>query len=147
MHPYAILLPLIAQIVLTLIVWVTMYITRFREIHRKRIPADAFRSALEGQRLLTDSAPAADNLRNLFEMPVLFYVAILLLYVTVLADTAYLILAWSYVLARAIHSFCHIALQRVPLRFFAYVVSTLILWIIWLRIGVTVVTAPWVTSG
>ena len=43
-----------------------------------------------------DVANPSDNLKNLFEMPVLFYVLCLYLFITASVDTAHVISAWTW---------------------------------------------------
>ena len=73
-----ILLPLIAQVFLTFAVWVYMYATRLAEMRRKKIDPQDLATRTQGQALLIDSSRQADNLKNLFEMPILFYTGVLL---------------------------------------------------------------------
>lgn len=141
MSNYSILFPLFAQVALTAVVWVTMYVTRFREIARKKLPANAFVSRHETQQLLTESAPASDHLQNLFETPLLFFAGILTVFVTGLADHTFLVMGYVYVAARAIQALAAIVLRQVPLRFAFYVVSCLVLWIMWIRIAVLVLSS------
>ena len=83
-----------------------------------------------------DVAASSDNLENLFEMPVLFYFATVVLYVTATADTVALWLAWIYVTLRYVHSFIHCRNGRVLYRFSIYTLSNVVLLVIWVRIAV-----------
>ncbi len=83
-----------------------------------------------------DVAASSDNLENLFEMPVLFYFATVVLYVTATADTVALWLAWIYVTLRYVHSFIHCRNGRVIYRFSIYNLSNVVLLVIWVRIAV-----------
>jgi hypothetical protein len=80
------LIPLLALVFLTFLVWVFMYVTRLAEIKRKSIDPQSLDTRVHGQTLLTDSPAQADNLKNLFELPVLFYVAVLLALVLMIQD-------------------------------------------------------------
>ena len=124
--------PLFAQVLLTAIVWCWMYKTRIAEMKRNKINPQTLANAADASNRLKSVAGAADNFKNLFEIPVLFYVAGIMLYVTQLVDTTFLILAGVFVLLRYIHSFVHITYNNVMHRFAAYVLSTLMLWIIWI---------------
>lgn len=75
---------------------------------------------------------------NLFEMPVLYYTAVLTIYVTGVINTSLLGLAWAYVIARGIHSHFHLANTNVPRRRDAFIASYLILFVLWLAIGLSV---------
>jgi len=135
-----ILLPLLAQVLLTFIVWIYMYVTRLREIQRKQLSAQQLALRSGARALLTDSAGPAENFRNLFEMPVLFYVAVLLSLVLLIQDQLLVSLAWAYVISRSIHSFVHCTYNRVLHRFTIYVASSLVLTMIWLRLGLYILT-------
>jgi hypothetical protein len=72
------LLPLLAQVALSFIIMSSMYRTRIAEMKTKQIHPQQIKSRSKSKELLTDSASASDNYSNLFELPVLFYTAILL---------------------------------------------------------------------
>ena len=135
-----ILLPLLAQVLLTFVVWTLMFITRLSEIGRKRILAQDLSTQSHSQRLLTESAGTADNFRNLFELPVLFYVAILLSLVLLVQDTLLVQLAWTFVALRTVHSLIHCTYNRVMHRFVVYLASSLVLVLMWFRLALYVLT-------
>ena len=135
MNRTLILLPAVALVLLTAIVWCRMYYTRITEIRRRRIFVQDLAQAVEAKRLLKDVAGPSDNLVNLFEIPVLFYVALIILYVTNLANGLYLGLAWAFVLLRYAHSLIHVTYNRVMHRFGVYFAGTLLLWVIWVMLG------------
>ena len=70
----------------------------------------------------------SDNLKNLFEVPVLFYALALYLHVTGQVDAAYVYAAWVFVGFRVAHSVVHCTFNLVLLRFYLYLASTLALW-------------------
>jgi len=75
------------------------------------------------------------NLMNLLEMPVLFYVACLSLYVTKRVDAPVVLLAWVYVGLRVVHSSIHLTYNRVRDRLIAYAASNVVLATIWIRLA------------
>jgi len=83
----------------------------------------------------------ANNLANLFEMPVLYFALVPLLILTAQANHMQVTLAWLFVLARIVHSFIHIGPKKVPWRFFAYLVSTALLMAMWIGFFVDIVQA------
>lgn len=127
-----ILLPMIALVLLTAIVWARLYLTRIGAMRRRRIPPQALATRAGAAALLADVAAPSDNLLNLFELPVLFYVLTILLYVAGLASTGYLVLASIYAALRYAHSFIHLTYNRVMHRFLVYVASCAVLWAMWL---------------
>jgi hypothetical protein len=129
------LLPLLAQVLLTFTVWVYLYITRVSEIKRKRIDPQSLNVRSKAQELLTDSAGPANNFMNLLEMPVLFYLAVLLSLILLVQDQVLIVLAWTYVLLRYIHSLIQCTYNKVMHRFQVYFISCIVLLLIWLRLG------------
>ncbi|MCH8227396.1 MAG: MAPEG family protein [Proteobacteria bacterium] len=129
------LIPLLALVFLTFLVWVYMYVTRVREIKRKSIDPQSLDTRVHSQALLTDSGAQADNLKNLFELPVLFYVAVLLTLVLMIQDQLLVQLVWGYVALRYVHSLVHCTYNRVMHRFIAYAASCLVLMLIWARLA------------
>jgi len=68
----SILYPMLAMVLLTAIVSIVMYRRRVAEMRARRIPPQEVASAAAMAARLDDTG-AADNFRNLFETPVLFY--------------------------------------------------------------------------
>jgi hypothetical protein len=121
--------PMFAMVLLTFVVWVYMY--------AKRIP---FIQGLDSSVVLTParlaelSPPAvanpSDNLKNLFEIPVIFYALALYLFATSSVDGVYVATAWMFALFRAAHSAVHCTVNIILVRFSLYLVSTLAVWFI-----------------
>jgi hypothetical protein len=130
----AILGPLFAMVLLTFVVWVTMFVRRIRFLTTNEIdPKD-----LEVPGKLAEITPAhvsnpSDNLKNLFEIPVLFYALVLLLFATGQVDGIYLGAAWAFVAFRVLHSVVHCTFNRVMLRFYLYLLASLALWFMFAR--------------
>jgi hypothetical protein len=131
MQQTAIFGPFLAMILLTFLVWVYMYVRRIHWIQANDIsPVDL---AIPGK--LAELSPAeisnpSDNLKNLFEVPVLFYALVLYLFVTNQVDGAYVMAAWVFVGFRTLHSIVHCTINIVMLRFNLYLASGLALWFI-----------------
>ena len=134
--------PLFAVMLLTLVVWVYMYVRRIAFITRERI--DARRLEIPGE--LARVSPAAvsnpsDNLKNLFELPVLFYALGLYLFVTQRVDSSYLAAAWTFAGFRIVHSAVHCTFNRVMVRFYCYLAASLALWFMVLRAALQYLSA------
>lgn len=134
MQPDTIFGPFFAMMLLTLAVWIFMYVRRIRFIRASNLsPAEL---AVPGR--LTELSPAevsnpSDNLKNLFEIPVLFYALVLYLFATGRADTVAVAVSWVFVIFRALHSLVHCTINLVMLRFWLYAISALALWFLVLR--------------
>jgi hypothetical protein len=126
----SILLPMLAMMLLTFVVWVYMYVLRIGHIVRQRIHPQKLTTPDKVGALIPEpvSYPAY-NFRNLLELPVLFYVLCLLLFVTGIADAWDLLAAWIFVALRVIHSAIHCTVNIVKYRFYTYFASALVLWV------------------
>src|SRR5262245_10371494 len=71
------------------------------------------------------------NFINLFEMPVLFYVAVLMAYVTAQVSHWLVGLAWAYVALRVGHPSIQLSSNDVVLRLSAYAASGIVLLVLW----------------
>jgi hypothetical protein len=133
MQQTAIFAPFLAMILLTIVVWFYMYARRIPFLQRGKMDLNQLTAA----ELARISPPAvanpSDNLKNLFEVPILFYALALYLYVSNRVDATYVTAAWIFVVFRALHSAVHCTINIVILRFWLYCVSTLALWFIALR--------------
>lgn len=133
----SILGPFFAMMALTMIVWILMYVRRLRYIAIHRIDPQQLTTPEQGAKLIPEAVNwPAYNLRNLFEVPVLFYALSLYLMVTNTVDHGYIIGAWTFVAFRALHSLVHCTINKVKLRFILYFLSTIVLWVMLLRAAV-----------
>jgi len=126
----AIFWPLIAQVVLVAVVAGRMYATRVAEMRARRIRPQSVATSRTAAEALQNVA-AADNFRNLFEVPVLFFAVCGALAITDTVTPLQLVLAWLYVGLRVIHSFIHVTYNRVIHRFWVYVASTICVFLMW----------------
>jgi len=76
-----------------------------------------------------------NHLRNLTEIPPLFYIVGLAIMVTGKTDSLFVYLAWSYVMLRIGHSLIHLTINKVPARFFLFAFSNIVLVVMWVRLG------------
>ncbi|SMC25416.1 hypothetical protein SAMN02745857_02160 [Andreprevotia lacus DSM 23236] len=130
------LAPVLVMFLLTFVVWLLMYERRFRYMMAERIHPQRIATPESLRALLPDSVlRPADNLRNLFELPVIFYAACAIALALHLQDGWLHILAWGFVLGRVVHSAIHCTINRVPARFAAYSLSAFLLWGLVLRLA------------
>ncbi len=133
--PASLFLPALAMVALTVAVTVRMFLERVRQIRAERIP---FREIPSGSQMATRFADtrAADNYRNLFEAPVLFYLALVVAALTWQWSPLVIGLAWAYVVFRVLHSWIHCTYNRVKHRFYAFAASTFVLCALWIVLAV-----------
>jgi hypothetical protein len=128
-------LPAVAMVALTIAVTFRMFFERVRQMREERI---AFREIPSSSQMAARFADtrAADNYRNLFEAPVLFYLALVVAFATGHVTTTVLVLAWAYVAARCVHSWIHCTYNRIRHRFNAFLASNLLLWTLWIVLAI-----------
>lgn len=121
--------PLLAMMLLTMLVWLYMYYLRIGFSIRNRIHAQKLSTPEKCHTLLPENVnQPSNNLKNLFEAPIIFYAVCILVLITQHSDMTFVLLAWSYVALRCVHSFMHCVVNYVMGRFISYFISTLILW-------------------
>lgn len=143
----AILWPTFALVALIAVVWLAMFVQRFGHIRRNPPRADDLATGDAAQRYFSPVEMSANNLRNLFEMPVLYFALVPLLLITHQAGHAQVLLAWIYVALRAIHSFIHIVPKKVPLRAMIYVMSCAVLFAMWIGFAIDMIGAASAHAG
>lgn len=135
----AILQPVAALMLLTFLVWLAMLTRRLRYLVANRIHPQRVATLEQVNSLLPEAVNRpSNNLKNLFELPVLFYFACLALLALQQVDMTYLVLAWSFVALRAVHSAIQCSVNIVRLRFTAYVLSSAVLWMMLVRFALQV---------
>lgn len=117
---HQLLFAMVAHAALCFALYVVLFTARSRAI-RRRVDQ---RSTYE----LSDSADpfamrASANLRNQYEMPVLFHVAALVLIILQAASGLAVILAWTFVLGRVAHSAVHVFVGKLAPRALAFLIG------------------------
>ncbi len=126
--------PFFAMLLLTLAVWVYMYVRRLTYIVTHHIDAQDLATPEQASEIMpAEIHRAAYNFRNLFELPVVFYALCLYLFVTGTVDGVYVAGAWAFVALRSVHSLIHCTANIVILRFASYMLGALVLWAMVLR--------------
>jgi hypothetical protein len=125
--------PMFALMLLTVVVWAYMYAKRIPFIRSLNIEPDQLTPAELARRSPPSVSNPSDNLKNLFEMPIIFYALVLYLFVSQRVDAIYLTAGWAFFVLRALHSAVHCTINIVLLRFALYVVSCACLFFILAR--------------
>jgi len=128
MNQSAIFAPFMTVMLLTLIVWFYMYSRRIPFLQKSKTNLNTLTPAELARISPAAVANPSDNLKNLFELPVLFYALVLYLQVTGKVDATYLVAAWIFAAFRILHSAVHCTLNIVMVRFWLYAISALALW-------------------
>ena len=130
-----ILYPAVALAFWTFVVLMLIPIVRVRSGLRREIRIDDFKYGEAASVPKYVSVPNR-NYMNLLELPLLFYVVSVLLYVTAGASLAAIVLAWAYVGLRMIHSVVHLTYNHVIHRLTAFALSNVALVSLWVLAAV-----------
>ena len=125
---------MLAMVGIVVAVAMRLFQTRIGEMKRRGIRPQQVASAKSMGDVLDDTR-AADHFRNLFEMPVLFYVACLAAIQSGGMPTWALALGWAYAALRAAQAFIACTSNRVRRRAQAFGLSALVLFALWLVLG------------
>jgi hypothetical protein len=139
MTPSAIFIPFFVVMFLTMIVWIYMYARRIPFIRGNQLTPEQLASTEFARISPPEVSNPSDNLKNLFEVPTLFYAVVLYLYVTQRVDATYVVAAWVFAAFRILHSAVHCTVNIIIPRFSLYATSTLALWFMLIRAGVNAV--------
>ena len=136
MLPALILYPLFAMMLLAGIVVTLLWSLRNQAIRSRKVSIKYYRD-YSGNGEPEYNKVVSRHYSNLFEMPVLFYVVVLIAYVTQHVTAWMVGYAWAFVLSRYVHSYVHLTNNNVMLRFLVFLLSALILLAMWINQLVT----------
>jgi hypothetical protein len=124
---------MVALGLLTFIVLLRIPLVRIRAALQGRVVTDDFRLG-ESPRVPADVSLPNRNYMNLLELPTLFYVVCLALFVLNKVESIDFTLAWIYVGLRVLHSLIHLTYNHVIHRLVAFASSNIVLSVIWVRL-------------
>ena len=126
------LLPAFVQFALTVYVLTRMGQGRVRAVRSGQVKY----SEVDTKSVYSESVQKfANNYQSQFELPVLFYVVLVLALATELIDYFLIGLAWAFVGARLVHSFVHTGSNRIATRFKVFVAGLVFLVAMWAWFG------------
>lgn len=141
MQSFGILWPTFALVALIFVIWFGLVVQRVGHIKRNPPAPDTFATGDSAVRYFQPVELIANNLRNLFEVPVLYFALVPLLMITHQASHIQVILAWIFVALRMLHSFIHVVVRKVQLRAMIYWLSSIVLIVMWIGFFVDMVSA------
>jgi hypothetical protein len=124
-----VLLPLFAEVILTFVLLFWMAFVRTRSV-----TSGATRTrdiALREPNWPAPVTKVANAFHNQLELPILFYVLIILAWDTHHAGTVFVALAWLFVICRVIQAVIHVTDNHVRRRGLAFILGAIVLAIMW----------------
>jgi hypothetical protein len=131
--PANILLPALALVCWTLVMWVWMYATRIPAMKAANIDPARMKEKKELDVLPRKVRQVADNYNHLHEQPVIFYALVFYCHLAGQADSTNVMLAWTYVGFRVAHSLFQALVNFIPVRFALFALGSLALMAIAVR--------------
>jgi len=130
----SILLPAVVLMLITCLVWLNMFLRRIVAVKSAGLDPQDYPTPEQFNAVLSERAQAPANcFKNLFEVPVIFYALTAFVAAMTVGDSVFVNMAWAFVGLRALQACVHCTYNRVMHRFYAYLASTLILWVMVIR--------------
>lgn len=128
MNPIAIFWPMVAHFALVAAIYVLLGWRRRLAVTRDGAKIRQFKVRTEEPGA---SVAAANNLMNQFELPVLFHVVCLALFVTNGVSFVAVLLAWVFVALRYFHAYIHVTSNNLRIRSLTFAVGFIVLVLMW----------------
>ena len=137
-----VLLPLFAEVILTFLLLIALAPLRTRDFKTGATRPESI--ALREPNWSQHTLQIGYSYSNQFELPVLFYVLTILAYFTRRAGVVFVLLAWIFVVFRYLQAYVHVTSNRVRLRGSFFIVSAIVLAIMWVIFMIEILTSSWV---
>jgi hypothetical protein len=128
-----ILVPVVALVAWTLIVWIWMYALRLPAMSSAKLDPQAAKHPGSLSILPSGARQVADNYNHLHEQPTIFYALAIATHLLNAVDTLSVQLAWGYVALRVLHSLIQNTINIVGLRFLVFSAGTIVLMVMTVR--------------
>ena len=130
--------PVLVQVLMTLLIYVRLIKVKVRELRAGRV--DMARRGLHEDAWGEPVLQINNNIRNQFELPVLFYVVCLMLWALEAVSIVAVVVARLFVLSRVLHAWVHLSSNYIPnrRRLFTvgwWVLVAMVLLVIWTLAG------------
>lgn len=134
-----VLAPLFVQVALTFAMLFWMGFARTSSVARGETK---IRDIALGQSTWPDRPQQISNsYDSQFQIPLLFYVLVILAWITRHADLIFVVMAWLFVLLRIAHAYVHTTSNHVPTRFRIFAAGVFVLLLMWIIFAVRILLA------
>jgi hypothetical protein len=135
----AILLPVFVQVGLTFALLIWMGTRRLRALSAGKLKIEDI--ALGEPRWPARETQGANAFNNQFQVPLLFYVLVILALITRKADLLFVVMAWIFVALRIVHALIHTSTNDVRQRFTAFLAGVIVLMAMWVVFAARILAA------
>ena len=126
-------LPVLGLIGWTFVMWVWMYATRIPAMQKAEIDVDEISRTGASLELPPEVSRVADNYNHLHEQPTIFYALAITSGLLGAGDGIQVMLAWSYVMLRIIHSLVQATKNVIMVRFSLFALGSVVLFVMFVR--------------
>ena len=125
----AILMPMFTQVALTFVLLFWMGFLRMQAIRSGAVKPEQI--ALREPHWPLRVLQIGNAFHNQIELPVLFYVVVLLALITRTLDVIIYVLSWMFVLSRIVHAYIHVTSNRLDRRTGVFGIGAIALLLMW----------------
>lgn len=136
MKQTAIFWPMIGHVLLVFLIYGLLSLRRKAAVMSGNAKISQFR---ENQNEPAQSLFVRNALGNQFELPVLFHIACLSLYVTQGVGTLSLAVAWVFVVSRYAHTAIHVTSNRIRYRQPAFIAGFVMVFVLWILLALQLI--------
>lgn len=133
------LYPVLALIGWTFVMWLWMYATRIPAMRKAQVDVDELSRTGAKLELPPEVARVADNYNHLHEQPTVFYALVIASALLGVGDGLQVVLAWSYVALRVVHSLVQATRNIILVRFSVFALASVVLFGLFVRTLLAVV--------
>ena len=123
------LLPVVLHFFMTVALGVVMGRARFAAVAGGR--AKLSEVVLNSRAWPSDVLKISNNFDNQFQIPMLWYALVAFSLLTGTVDSVLVVLSWVFAASRLVHTIIHTGGNKLPQRFYAYLVGITVLTLMW----------------
>ncbi|NLS02482.1 hypothetical protein HGP14_03740 [Rhizobium sp. P32RR-XVIII] len=133
MTGYEMFWPIIAHVGLVYVLYMLLSLRRRQMVQAGKAKTSDYR---ENRGEPSESLVVRNSIANQFELPVLFYVCCVLLYITEADNLLAVVLAWIFVALRYLHAFIHVTTNNMRYRSPLFAAGYVVLAAMWVWLAV-----------
>lgn len=138
--PYAMVYPMFAMVVLTVVVGLITFVTRINSVRKDGLDPRYFKTYNVGSPS-EQVIKTGRHFSNLFEVPVLFYAGCISAMIVGIGSGPAMIWAWAFFAARVAHAYIHIGSNKLWYRMGAFMISMVCVLGLWTTVVLKVCAA------
>ena len=131
--------PVLVQILIVIAGFMLLGIRKKQALKNGQV--DLRKTALDNDAWPDDVLKVSNNIRNQFQLPVLFYVLCFMFYILDAVNISSLSLAWVFVISRIIHAYVHMGSNFVPARFSVFTIGFVVMVLMLIQVAVNLSAA------